>query len=79
MLGDRVRAARERAGMSQEQLSAVTGLRQGHISRIEVGEIRDAQGETLARLAKALSVSTDYLLGLTDEDSEQYPAALAMA
>ena len=78
MLGDRVRAARERAGMTQEQLSAATGLRQGHISRIEVGEIRDAQGETLARLAQALSVSTDYLLGLTDEDSEQYPAALAM-
>ncbi len=77
MLGDRVRLERERAGMTQEQLSAAAGLRQGHISRIENGEIRNVQGETLVRLARALNVTTDSLLGLSDE-SDVEPAGLAM-
>ena len=79
MMGERIRDARMAAGMTQEQLSAATGLKQFHISRIERGDIKDVLGDTLARLAKALNVSADYLLGLTDEESEQYPAALAMA
>ena len=67
MLGDRVRAARLAAGLTQERLSALTGLKQFHISRIESGDIKDVRSDTLKRLARALRVSTDALLEFEGE------------
>jgi transcriptional regulator with XRE-family HTH domain len=67
MLGDRIWQARERRGMNQEQLAAAAGIRQGHISRLESGDLKDIRGETLVKIARALGVTTDYLLGLSDE------------
>ncbi len=78
MMGERIRDARTAAGMTQEQLAAAAGLKQFHISRIERGDIKDVLGDTLARLAKALNVSADYLLGLTEEESDREAAALAL-
>jgi transcriptional regulator with XRE-family HTH domain len=43
------------------------------------GEITDITVRTLARLADALQVSTDYLLGRKGEESEHMPAAVALA
>jgi transcriptional regulator with XRE-family HTH domain len=62
MLGQRISRLRKAAGMTQEQLAAATGLKQFHISRIERGGIKDVMAETLLRIARALHVSTDYLL-----------------
>ena len=67
MLAVRVRRARETAQMTQEQLAVAAGLKQWHISRIESGGIKDIKGDTLVRLARALHVTTDYLLGLEEE------------
>jgi transcriptional regulator with XRE-family HTH domain len=64
--------------MTQEALAKATELRQGHISRIENGEIKDVQGETLRRLARALGVTTDYLLELEDNPSDGQPTGLAL-
>jgi len=78
MRGDRLRQRREELGLTQAQLSERTGIRQFHISRIEGGGIRDVKGETLRRLALALRVSADFLLGM--DDAEEQPAlAAAMA
>ena len=71
MLGERIKRARDRCGMNQEQLAAAAGIRQGHISRLESGNLKDIRGETLAKLARALGVTTDYLLGLTEEGGEE--------
>ena len=66
--GARVREARERAGMSQEQLAAKVQLR-GHaltqkaISRIEAGA-RIVPDYEIPLLADALGVSLFWLLGL---------------
>lgn len=65
--GEKVKAARERAGLSQEQLAAkiqLAGLNLGQkaISRIELGERIVADYE-LDFLAGALGVSIYYLLG----------------
>jgi transcriptional regulator with XRE-family HTH domain len=62
MLGQRISRARKAAGLTQEQLAAATGLKQFHISRIERGGIKDVMAETLLRLARALHVTTDFLL-----------------
>ena len=65
--GERVKAARERAGISQEQLAAkiqLAGLSitQKAISRIETGDRIVADYE-LEYLADALGVTIYYLLG----------------
>ncbi|MBR6472270.1 MAG: helix-turn-helix domain-containing protein [Firmicutes bacterium] len=53
IIGEEVRAARARKGLSQKELSAVTGIDQADISRIERG-IANPSVETLYRIAKAL-------------------------
>jgi transcriptional regulator with XRE-family HTH domain len=74
---ERVRMRRLRLRLSQEQLGSQIGHDQGYVSRLERGEIADITVRTLARLADALRVSTDYLLGRKDEESESMPAATA--
>lgn len=66
--GERVREARQGAGISQEQLAArlqLKGLQVGQmaISRIETGK-RIVPDFELPMLASALGVSTDWLLGI---------------
>ena len=68
--GDKVRAARERASISQEQLAAkiqLAGLSitQKAISRIETGERVVADYE-LEFLARALAVTVYDLLGIEE-------------
>lgn len=68
--GDRVKAARERADLSQEQLAAkiqLAGLSitQKAISRIETGDRVVADYE-LEYLADALGVSVYHLLGIEE-------------
>jgi len=65
--GKRIREARMKAGMSQEELAArmqLAGLQMGQmaVSRIETGK-RLVPDFELPLLADALGVSTDWLLG----------------
>jgi transcriptional regulator with XRE-family HTH domain len=78
MLGDRVRQRRDELGLTQEQLAATTGLKQFHISRIESGDIKDVKGETLRRLARALRVTSDFLLEIEDPEDSECLAAVAL-
>lgn len=56
-----------RSGMelSQKQLAEIIGIAPSQLSRIENGEIKSISSDILVKLAKALHVSTDYILGLT--------------
>ena len=60
-LGQKVRYRRTFLGMSQPELSQLTGLTQAYISYIENGE-RMPTANKLAPLAKALKCTTDYLV-----------------
>jgi len=64
MLGEIIRQRRDELGLTQEQLATATGLKQFHISRIENGDIKDVKGDTLRRLALALRITSDFLLGI---------------
>ena len=76
---ERVRLRRLQLRISQQRLGEMIGQDQGYVSRLERGEITDITVRTLARLADALRVSTDYLLGRKDEmDSEGFPAVEAL-
>ena len=69
MLGQRLLNIRRKRGMTQTELAAAMGDRYGHsaISQAETGK-QGLRLDGLARAAEALNVSTDYLLGLTDEE-----------
>jgi transcriptional regulator with XRE-family HTH domain len=72
MVGERIKSLREtKPGLTQERLAAAAGVRQSHISRIESGDIKNVRGDLLAKIAQALGVSTDYLLGLGEGAAER--------
>jgi transcriptional regulator with XRE-family HTH domain len=61
----RLRAAREIRGLGQAQLAEKAGLPSSSISHFEAGA-RKPSFDNLRRLATALDVTTDYLLGRVD-------------
>lgn len=66
--GDRLRRARERLNFSQEELAAAMGAQQQAVQRWEKERV-DPNSYTIKQLARVLRVTTDYLLGLSDEPS----------
>ncbi len=66
-LGKRIRAAREELHMSQAALAELIGAgNQSTVAGWERGRT-EPDGETLARLAVILKVSTDHLLGVQSD------------
>lgn len=63
-----LRALRLAAGLSQSELARAAGLTQAGVWQVENGR-RAPNAETLCKLAGALGVSTDALLGRGDEHS----------
>jgi transcriptional regulator with XRE-family HTH domain len=58
----RLKAARELRGISQIELARMTGFQPSALSNFETGT-RKPSFDNLKRLAEALRVTTDYLLG----------------
>ncbi len=66
MRHDRLRSLREEKGYTQEEFAELLGETRLQIWRWENKKsIPDA--ETIVRLAKTLNVSSDYLLGISDD------------
>jgi DNA-binding XRE family transcriptional regulator len=61
LVGARIRAVRESAGLSQLELSRRSGVAQESLSRIETG-LRDPRLGTLRRLAQGMGLSLNQLL-----------------
>ncbi|MBE6579598.1 MAG: helix-turn-helix transcriptional regulator [Ruminococcaceae bacterium] len=62
----RIRDLREDRDLSQKAIAEVIKTTQLQYSKIELGKA-DISGEKLILLAKFYRVSTDYLLGITDD------------
>lgn len=60
-LGTNLRAAREKLGLTQEQVAQRSGVHSTEVSRIEGGK-RDPKVSTVERLAKAVEVKPGRLL-----------------
>lgn len=71
---DRLRASRRLRDFSQSQLADRTGLQPSAISHFETGQ-RAPSFDNLKRLADALDVTTDYLLGRTTAPAATGPTA----
>jgi transcriptional regulator with XRE-family HTH domain len=63
---DRLRAAREHRDLSQSELAKRTGLQASAISHFE-NKQRKPSFDNLRRLADALDVTTDYLVGRVND------------
>lgn len=73
-LPPRIRAARERLGLTQEQLAEKAGVSTGLIAQIEAGTTRPSLG-TVERLSTALQVTPCHLL-VDDPDVERIVSVL---
>ena len=60
-IGSRIKAAREKKKLTQEELAALLDMSTTHISVIERG-VKPPKLETFIRIANVLGVSSDYLL-----------------
>jgi transcriptional regulator with XRE-family HTH domain len=76
--GERIGVLRRRQGMTQRELGEESGVHPNTIARLERGRLRDLPGSVVARVARALGTSTDFLLGMTERDdmSEKKAAVL---
>lgn len=69
----RLRDIREDRDLTQRQVADYLHIRQNTYSQYENGQ-RGLPIDTLIKLARYFSVSTDYILGLTDEPHPYPPA-----
>ena len=70
--GKKIKELRSRKGLSQEELAEQAQLSLRTVQRIENDET-EARGDTLKRLATALSVDTEFLTEIPDELIEPVP------
>lgn len=70
----RIRQARERLGITQQQLAKLAKLNPMAVSHFECGRCLPSC-KNLAALAVALCVSADWLLGIGDARKFVFPAA----
>ena len=78
-LGDRIKRQREKRRLTQTELAELAHVNQALISRLESKINASTNTEVLKRLAQALVCTTEYLVGMhEDEDSEITPAAVAL-
>ena len=65
-LGERLKAVRRRLGMSQAELATRSGVTQQSIDGVECGKRHSMRSDHLGRIAEALDVPADELLGIRD-------------
>ncbi len=63
--------AKKRKGMTLKQLAEASGLTQGTVNKIMSGELQKIKADKLEKLAAALDVSVEYLLGDERNDVAQ--------
>lgn len=66
IIAKRITQARNDLNINQKELAKKANITEANLSRYENG-IREPKSSVLIRLADALEVTTDYLVGLSDE------------
>ena len=64
--GIRLKQARKAKGITQVELAALLGITQTSYQRMETGA-HDMKMSTIYKICKTLSISSDWLLGLSDD------------
>lgn len=66
MLGERVKLLRLKKELTQKELAQLAGVSQSFISLLENGKKKDAGIVRIRRIAKALDVKLEFLLGIDE-------------
>jgi transcriptional regulator with XRE-family HTH domain len=69
-MGMRIRACRLDIDLSQESLAEKLGMKRTNIANYEAGRVVPP-GNVILDMAEILGVTTDYILGRTDDPSQQ--------
>jgi transcriptional regulator with XRE-family HTH domain len=77
--GERILVSRRRKNLSQQVLAEKAGMPKSTLGKLERGVVQKVQIEVLKRLAQALEVSTDFLVGLTDNGDTEEPGRRSRA
>jgi transcriptional regulator with XRE-family HTH domain len=72
MMGDELRESRERAGLTQEELSFRAGLSRPYISQLE-RNLKSPTVDTLFLICDALGISAAELIGRVDAARRRKP------
>lgn len=67
-IGDRIRQLREEKGMTLEDLGNKVGVGKSTVRKWETGMIENMRRDKIAKVAAALDVTPDYLIGWKDSD-----------
>ena len=70
LFGERLAQARKKRKVSQEELAKQIGVHGPIIGRYERNEVKPSI-EVAAKIAQALSISLDYLTGLSDQELDK--------
>ena len=68
-LGNKLKNARKSRGITQEELSALSGVSTRHISKIEKG-VMNPSYEILTQIATALGMTLDYFFASDNDEDE---------
>lgn len=77
-IGERIEKLLEKNNLSQRDLAKTIGLDESVVSRIISGS-RFPKMDTIANLATALHTTSDYLLGIENEDFDFYKTVRLIA
>lgn len=77
LIGSQIKRSRLKRGLSQAELAAQVGLSREAIAAYESGRVR-LLDDMIARIAIALSVSADVLLGLKPIPNDEEKSALRL-
>jgi transcriptional regulator with XRE-family HTH domain len=71
-IGDRIKRERTGKGWGVREFARRAGVRATLVSQLENGKLQDTTGRNLARMARTLGVSMDYLYGLYGEEQSTH-------
>jgi XRE family transcriptional regulator of biofilm formation len=70
-IGEKVKRLRFERGLTQAELADRANISQAVISRLEADVRRNVNADVLKALARALGCTTDYLVGMHEEDESE--------
>ena len=73
--GEKIREIRKERGLNQDQLAELASLNRVTVAKYESGKVEPG-AHALSKIADALEVSTDVLLGRSDEPPEHEQQAI---
>jgi transcriptional regulator with XRE-family HTH domain len=77
-IGEKVLRLRTARKLTQQELAERAGVSQAIISKLETDRRDNVTSDVLKGLAKVLGCTTDYLVGMHEDDVSEREAALAV-